>query len=140
MYVASGLLVFALVGLRLPLRALLGAPAAGPRWQQRAAAAAHIGLYALMFIVPLAGWAALADKTATFSLAGIALPLPDANVTRVKLLGKTHETLDNVIIWLAGLHAVAALAHQFVLRDATLIPMLPRRACPPGHSALGFLF
>lgn len=126
-HVASGLLVFALVALRLRLRALLGAPAAepGPRWQQRAATAAHIGLYALMLIVPLAGWAALADKTAAFTLLGIALPLPDANATWVKLLGETHETLGNVFIWLAGLHAVAALAHHFVLRDATLLRMLP---------------
>jgi len=126
-HVASGLLVFALVALRLPLRAMFGTPAAepGPRWQQRAATAAHVGLYALMLVVPLAGWAALADKTAAFTLVGIALPLPDANATWVRLLGDTHETLGNAFIWLAGLHAVAALAHHFVLRDATLLRMLP---------------
>ncbi len=128
-HVASGLLVFALVALRLPLRALLGAPAAepGPRWQQLSARAAHGALYALMFVVPLAGWAALADKTAAFSLASFALPLPDAHAAWVKVLGATHETLGNAFIWLAGLHAIAAIGHHLLLRDATLIRMLPLR-------------
>lgn len=126
-HVASGMLVFALVALRLPLRALLGAPAAepGPRWQHLAAKAAHVGLYALMLIVPLAGWSALAGETAAFSLLGFALPLPDAHATWVQLLGDAHETLGNVFIWLAGLHAVAAIGHHFLLRDATLLRMLP---------------
>jgi cytochrome b561 len=128
-HVASGLLVFALVALRLPLRAVLGAQASvpGPRWQQRAATAAHVGLYALMLVVPLAGWAALADKTTAFTLLGLALPLPDANAAWVRLLGDAHSTLGDAFIWLAGLHAAAALAHHFVLRDATLMRMLPRR-------------
>ncbi|OZA47397.1 MAG: hypothetical protein B7X81_05395 [Hydrogenophilales bacterium 17-61-76] len=100
-HVTSGMLVFALVALRLPLRALLGTPAAepGPRWQHLAAKAAHVGLYALMLIVPLAGWSALAGETAAFSLLGFALPLPNAHATWVQLLGETHETLGNVFIW-----------------------------------------
>lgn len=126
-HVASGLLVFTLVALRLPLRVLLGAPKAepGPRWQQRAAKIAHLALYALMFVVPLAGWAALAGETTAFSLAGFALPLPDAQATWVALLGEAHETLGEVFIWLAGLHAVAAIAHHVLLRDRTLVRMLP---------------
>lgn len=128
-HVASGLTVFALVLLRLPLRMLVGAPPPepGPRWQQRAAGWAHVALYALMFVVPLAGWAALADKTSAYSLAGFALPLPDAHALWARALGSAHETLGNVFIWLAGLHAAAALAHHYLLRDATLTRMLPHR-------------
>ena len=129
-HVASGLAVFALVALRLPLRLLVGAPPleAGPRWQQRAAAWTHGALYALMLLVPLAGWAELADKTTAYTLAGFAVPLPDAHAVWVRLLGAAHTTLGDVFIWLAGLHAAAALAHHFVLRDTTLLRMLPRRS------------
>ena len=127
-HVLSGIAVFALVALRLPLRALLGAPPAEPasRWQQRATRAMHFGLYALMLLVPLAGWAALADKTTAFTLVGaFQLPLLDAHASGVKLLGDAHQTLGNVFIWLAGLHAIAALAHHYVLHDATLVRMAP---------------
>jgi cytochrome b561 len=30
-----------------------------------------------------------------------------------------------VILWLAGVHAAAALFHHYVLRDRTLLTMLP---------------
>jgi cytochrome b561 len=36
-----------------------------------------------------------------------------------------HTILGNVILWIAGLHAVAALFHHFVLRDNVLTSMLP---------------
>ncbi len=131
-HVASGLAVFLLVLVRLPLRLLVGVPASepGPRWQQRAAHWAHLALYALMFAVPLAGWAELADKAdmATFALAGTTLPLPDAGAWWVRALGAAHTTLGDAFVWLAGLHAAAALAHHYLLRDATLTRMLPWRS------------
>jgi cytochrome b561 len=40
-------------------------------------------------------------------------------------VSELHETLGNAIIWLAGLHAAAALVHHFVLRDRVLGSMLP---------------
>ncbi len=128
-HVASGLTVFALALLRLPVRLVAGVPPdePGSRWQQRAAHAMHIALYALLFAVPLAGWAELADKTAHFSVLGWALPLPDAGALWVRALGAAHSTLGDTLIWLAGLHAAAGLAHHYVMRDATLTRMLPRR-------------
>lgn len=129
LHVASGLTLFLLVALRLPLRLLMGAPAdePAPRWQQRAARAMHVALYALLFAVPLAGWAELADKTAQFSVLGQALPLPDARAWWVRAAGAAHTTLGDALVWLAGVHAAAGLAHHYVLRDATLARMLPWR-------------
>ena len=127
-HVLSGMAVFALVALRLPLRLLLGAPPPEPasRWQQHAGRITHLALYGLMLLVPLAGWAALAEETDAFPLiGGFSLPLLDPHLTWVELLGEAHETLGNVFIWLAGLHAVAALAHHYLLRDATLVRMAP---------------
>lgn len=130
-HVISGLAVFALVALRIPARLLHGVLPAlpAPRWQTRAAHAAHIALYGLMLLVPLAGWAALADKATVFTLiGGFSLPLPDPHATWVKLLGDAHQTLGNVFIWLTGLHAAAALMHHIVMRDTTLVRMLPLKA------------
>lgn len=128
LHVASGLSVAALLLLRVPLRLLLGAPAPepAPRWQLLAAKAAHVALYGLMVLVPLAGWAALARKAPDFLLFGWALPLPDASAGALRLLGRSHETLGNVFIGVAGAHAAAALVHHFVMRDDTLRRMLPR--------------
>lgn len=42
-------------------------------------------------------------------------------------LSEVHGTLGNVILWLAGLHAAAALYHHYVLRDRVLRTMLPGR-------------
>lgn len=38
---------------------------------------------------------------------------------------EVHETLANLILIVAGVHAVAALFHHFVLRDGVLLTMLP---------------
>jgi cytochrome b561 len=37
-----------------------------------------------------------------------------------------HEVMANALIILATLHAVAALLHHWVLRDRTLVRMLPQ--------------
>ena len=39
-----------------------------------------------------------------------------------------HTTLGNVILWVAGAHAAAALIHHFLIRDRVLISMLPIRS------------
>ena len=38
-----------------------------------------------------------------------------------------HETVGEVGYWLIGLHAAAALFHHYLLRDNTLVRMLPSR-------------
>ena len=47
-------------------------------------------------------------------------------------LGRTMAEIDSwlgdALIWLAGLHAAAALLHHFVLKDRVLVAMLPGRA------------
>jgi cytochrome b561 len=43
------------------------------------------------------------------------------------LLAYSHGWLGNVLIWLAGIHAAAALYHHFWRRDTVLRSMLPGR-------------
>jgi cytochrome b561 len=42
--------------------------------------------------------------------------------------GDVHELLGNVIIWLAGLHAGAAIVHHVLLKDGVLMSMLTNPA------------
>ena len=39
--------------------------------------------------------------------------------------GDVHKFLGDAIMWLAGLHAAAALYHHFILKDGVLATMLP---------------
>ena len=43
-------------------------------------------------------------------------------------LKEIHETIGTIGYWLIGLHAAVALFHHYVMRDNTLVRMLPRRA------------
>ena len=40
-------------------------------------------------------------------------------------LANLHTWLGDTILWLAGLHALAALFHHFILKDGVLASMLP---------------
>lgn len=55
----------------------------------------------------------------------------DPQFTEVQELGqlimKIHSILANVILWVAGVHAGAALFHHFYLRDEILQSMIPLR-------------
>ncbi len=50
---------------------------------------------------------------------------PDSNLS--SLLTEWHEVLAPLGYWLVGLHAAAALAHHYLLKDNTLLRMLPVR-------------
>ncbi|GLK87990.1 cytochrome b [Pseudomonas turukhanskensis] len=126
-----GLSVFGLVWLRLLLRAIAPTPRiepAPPAWQMLPAKLMHLALYLLMIGLPLAGWLILsaADKPVPFF--GLELPhLVGKNPDLAKQIKEWHELGGSLGYWLIGLHAVAGLAHHYVIRDNTLLRMLPRR-------------
>ncbi|PTQ71505.1 cytochrome b [Pseudomonas sp. GV071] len=126
-----GLSVFALVWLRIALRVISPTPRiepAPPAWQMLPAKLMHLALYLLMMGLPLAGWLILsaADKPVPFF--GLELPhLIGKNPDLAKQIKEWHELGGSVGYWLIGLHAVAGLAHHYVIRDNTLLRMLPRR-------------
>ncbi|MBK4718045.1 cytochrome b [Azospirillum sp. YIM DDC1] len=125
-----GVLVLALVALRMVWRAISPPPpmpADTAPLLLLAAKAGHLALYALMIAVPLAGVLMTQANGHPVSVFGL-FTLP-ALVGEDKAFGHTleeaHELLGTAIIVLAGLHAVAALVHQYVLKDGTLSRMLP---------------
>jgi cytochrome b561 len=99
--------------------------AAMPRWQQRAHAATHLGLYALFFAVPLLGWAYSSANGFSLVVFGV-LPLPDwvpVNETLAELLKPAHRYAAYGLAALVLLHVGAALKHHVVDRDGLLSRM-----------------
>jgi cytochrome b561 len=96
-------------------------------WERAAAGLTHVGLYALLFALPLTGWAMSSAKNypvSWFSL--FALPdlvAPDERVFEV--LVTTHGILAATLVAFAALHVLGALQHHFIRKDSVLLRMLP---------------
>ena len=81
-----------------------------------------------MLGMPLAGWLILSAAGKPIPFFGIHLPaLIAENKDLSKLIKEVHETVGTIGYFLIGLHALAALFHHYVLRDNTLLRMLPGR-------------
>jgi len=137
-----GVSLFALLAVRLVWRQISPPPpmpAGMPAWERRAARAAHAGLYALMFAIPLSGWARvsaspLSVPTDVFGLFTLPhIPWLAELTTEQKqalepIFQTTHWALAWTLVALAAVHALAALRHAFILKDNVMTRMLPRRA------------
>lgn len=124
MHFSLGLLVFALVWLRIVFRLLGTTPAivpAPPAWQDKLAKLGHLALYALMVCAPLAGWAALSAYGKPIPFFGWHLPaLLSENRELGRNIREVHEAAGTFGYFLIGGHAVAALYHHYVMKDNTL--------------------
>jgi cytochrome b561 len=127
-----GLLMFALVWLRLALRIKHPAPLiepAPPAWQETGAKLAHLALYALMLGMPLAGWLLLSAAGKPIPFFGLELPaLIGKNKELAGQIKEIHELVGTLGYFLIGAHAAAALLHHYIQRDNTLLRMLPAKA------------
>lgn len=92
-----------------------------------AAKAGHLALYGLMIAVPVVGVLMSQAKGRPVEVWGLfALPtLVGESKDLGHLLEEAHEVLGNLILIVAGLHAAAAMFHQYVLKDGVLTRMLP---------------
>lgn len=129
-HMSLGVLVLALSCLRLGWRVFnpVPRPVSENRMAALAAKAAHIALYAAMIAIPLNGLLAAWARgrgVDFFGLFPIPSPIGVADRALSKQLGGFHEITGNLMMALAGLHAAAAIVHQFVLKDGTLARMLP---------------
>jgi cytochrome b561 len=125
---ALGVLVFIVVVLRLLWRLVDSPPAKQPtqRWMAAAAQLVHFALYVLLITIP-------ATAVLGTWLEGIPLTLPGfdiaPHIARAHRLGQLimeiHTILGNIILWIAGVHAAAALFHHFYLRDGVFQSMAP---------------
>ncbi len=124
-----GLSVFVLVWLRLLLNMTGRFPRMEPDqpgWQKLSARLMHVALYALMIVMPLAGWLMLSAAGKPIPFFGLQLPaLISESKSAAELIKEIHVTAGTVGYFLIGLHALAALYHHFMLGDSTLRRMLP---------------
>lgn len=124
-----GLCVFVLAILRVIWRAFDTHPAPPPaaRWMLLTSKAVQFGLYLLMFLLPLTAiCGAWLEGHALTLLGALQIPPPvAASHDTGAAIAEIHSWLGDAILWLAGLHACAALYHHFIVRDSVLVSMLP---------------
>ncbi|MDX8480463.1 cytochrome b [Mesorhizobium sp. VK24D] len=130
LHISFGLVLAAFVLWRVALRGVKGAPSlpaemSGP--ERAAAKIGHFALYALLVAIPVLGilltWFR-GDALSFFGLFTIPAPFaPDRATART--VRELHELCANGILIVAGLHALAALYHQFICRDTVMARMLP---------------
>ena len=123
-----GVLVFVVVVLRLLGRLLGNTPTKRPmpQWMAAAAKLVQFALYALLIAIP-------ATAVLGTWLEGLPITLPGFDVGPLipkarglgQLVMKVHTILANAILWVAGVHAAAALFHRFCLRDEVFQSMAP---------------
>ena len=139
-----GILLFAVMLVRLLWRWLSPPPASLPthqRWETLLAHLAHWALYLLLFVAMVSGYLiSSADGSSVSVFGGFSVPSLTGHQSGLEdIAGDIHEVAVWSLIVLAGLHALAALKHHFLDRDDTLRRMLglsPRHPTPssPGES------
>ncbi len=123
----AGLSVLALMVLRLFARWGTQAPPPipGSRLVQRAAQLTHGALYLLMVGMPILGVLALAWDGKPLQPFGLTFALPLAQDKPLAHLSKeVHESGATLVYIVVGLHAAAALWHEFILKDRLLRRMI----------------
>ena len=131
-HITFGLAMLGLLAMRVAWR--LADPPPGPEpataglWAQRAAHFTHWMLYILLAGVIIAGIVlqfARGRPLPLFGLAEIASPWM-ADRAFARSVKEVHEVLANALLVFAILHAASAMFHHWILRDRTLVRMLPR--------------
>jgi cytochrome b561 len=125
-----GIGVVVLTLLRVIWRAIDVRPAPEPAspMMRLLAGAVQLGLYFLLFAVPLSAIAgAWLEGHPLVFLGGLQVmpPITASHALGVSL-SSIHTLLGDAIVWLAGVHALAALYHHIHLKDQVLSAMLPR--------------
>jgi len=101
-------------------------------WMHVAARLMHGALWALLLALPITALLALGGEGHPLTLLGGVrmdrMPvITDSAIAKLADWGDVHEFVGDAIMWLAGLHAAAAIYHHVVLKDGVLSTMLPHR-------------
>jgi cytochrome b561 len=108
-------------------------------WMRYSAKFVHVMLYGLLMVTlgsAIVGAWLEGHPLTLWGLGTIGPMLSPAHAVGLSVAA-LHTTLGNIILWVAGLHAVAALFHHFFLRDGVLLSMVPGRWRGPEVRASG---
>jgi cytochrome b561 len=110
-----------------------------PHVQVLAAKASHGLLYALMFAMPVIGWAMLSAGGYPVTLfGGVALPpIAPHNATLYAVLRTAHTWFALLLFATVLMHLAAALFHAWVRRDGVFEAMATGTPTPPADTASG---
>ncbi len=130
-HISIGFAILVLIVLRLFWRLTHPVAPEGslPAWQRVSSEAVHWLLYALVLIACATGWAFANMRGWPVSVFGLA-PLPQlfpAGDGIGRNIGRLHETMNWILLILAGVHVLAAVVHLAVHRDGVMQRMLRRR-------------
>ena len=128
-----GLTLFVLMTLRLAWRLLHPPPPlpAMPAWQRRVARGNHLVLYALLLLMPLAGYLGSVFSGYPVRYFGLMLPAWGWKSEAIKsAMSVAHLTLSWLLAAAVVLHVGAAVKHALVDRDHVMARMKPRRSAP----------
>ncbi len=124
-----GMAVLSIALLRVAWRALDVAPRDPPvpPWMGLSSKIVQATIYVLLLAVPLTAiLGAWLEGHPLTLLGNVRLnPLFRETHSVGSAIASVHTWLGDAILWVAGLHAAAALYHHFVLRDGVLRSMLP---------------
>jgi cytochrome b561 len=97
-------------------------------WERRAAGIAHRLLYLLLFAVMFSGYLISTADGRPLEVFGLfSIPAAVSGIENQEdIAGWVHLLLASSLVGLALLHALAALKHNFLDRDRTLLRMLGR--------------
>jgi cytochrome b561 len=126
-----GIAVFALAIARVIWRFTARMPDRPPMplWMAISSRTIQAALYVLLFALPItAVTGAWLEGHPLTMLAGLEIkPLIGESHPMGAIVASIHTWLGDAIMWLTGVHSLAGLYHHFVLKDAVLGSMLPRR-------------
>jgi cytochrome b561 len=126
---STGVLIFvlAIVFLLWRLGSVTPSLAEMPVWQRVVGRGVHDGLYICLFLQPLLGMTEVMLSGKAISVYGI-FTVPQL-VSKAKhlsgVVGSIHNDVAIALLVLVGLHVLAALYHEFVVKDNILRRMLP---------------
>jgi cytochrome b561 len=108
-------------------------PESIPRLQRFAAEASHYALYALMFVLPLVGWAMLSAAPYPIQIGGpLHLPpLLAQDAATYAWLRRLHTYLAYLLFATVVVHFGAALMHALIRRDGAFESMVSWRRDKP---------
>ena len=126
---STGTTILIIMLLRLVMRIRHRSPAIEPKpahWQIGLSHLMHLAMYLFFIVMPVLGILSRYYAGSDWSLFGINMPVA-ANIDPefAKQIKTLHKTLSVLGYWLVGLHAAAALLHHYVMKDNTLLRMMP---------------
>ena len=99
-------------------------------WMRMTAKLVHTALWALLLALPITALLTLGSESHPLTLLGGVridqMPLiANSSIAKLADWGEVHQFLGDAIMWLAGLHAAAAIYHNVMVKDGVLLAMLP---------------